>query len=76
MDLKQPQYVFALAVVTCCAMVGSRIALGPEAHGSLPFSSSDSLDVLGRVIFAIGAIVVWLGLITAAISGGRKLIGR
>jgi hypothetical protein len=66
------QYVFALAVVMCCAMVGSWIALGPGAHGSLPFSSNDSLDVLGRAIFAIGAVVIWLGLIAVAIGGWRK----
>jgi MFS family permease len=69
------QYVFALAVVMCCAMVGSWIALGPGAHGSLPFSSNDSLDVLGRAIFAIGAVVIWLGLIAVAISGWRKCAG-
>ena len=69
------QYVFALAVVMCCAMVGSWIALGPGAHGSLPFSSSDSLDVLGRAIFAIGAIIIWLGLIAVAIGGWRKRAG-
>ena len=66
------QYVFALAVVMCCAMVGSWIASGPGAHGSLPFSSNDSLDVLGRAIFAIGAVVIWLGLIAVAIGGWRK----
>ena len=70
------QYVFALAVVMCCAMVGSWIALGPGAHGSLPFSSSDSIDRLGRVVFAVGAFVVWLGLIAVAISGWRKRVGR
>ena len=70
------QYVFALAVVMCCAMVGSWIALGAGAHGSLPFSSNDSLDVLGRAIFAIGAVVIWLGLIAVAIGGWRKLVGR
>jgi hypothetical protein len=70
------QYVFALAVVMCCAMVGSWIAFGPGIHGSLPFSSSDSLDVLGRAIFAIGAVVIWLGLIAVAISGWRKLMSR
>jgi hypothetical protein len=70
------QYVFGLAVVMCCAMVGSWIALGPGAHGSLPFSSSDSLDVLGRALFAIGAVVIWLGLIAVAISGWRKRVGR
>ena len=69
------QYVFALAVVMCCAMVGSWIALGPGAHGSLPFSSSDSLDVLGRVVFAIGAVVIWIGLIAVAIRGWRKRVG-
>jgi hypothetical protein len=70
------QYVFALAVIMCCAMVGSWIALGPGAHGSLPFSSSDSLDMLGRFIFAIGAVVIWLGLIAVAISGWRKRAGK
>ena len=70
------QYVFALAVVMCCAMIGGWIALGPGAYGSLPFSSSDGLDVLGRTMFAIGAIVIWLGLIAVAISGWRKRPGR
>jgi hypothetical protein len=70
------QYVFALAVVMCCAMVGSWIALGPGIHGSLPFSSSDSLDVLGRAIFGLGAVVIWLGLAAVAISGWRKLVRR
>ena len=70
------QYVFALAVVMCCAMVGSWIALGPGAHGRLPFSSGDSVDVLGRAIFAVGAVVVWLGLIAGAISSWRKRVGR
>ena len=70
------QYVFALAVVMCCAMVGSWIALGPGVHGSLPFSSSDSVDVLGRLIFAIGAVVIWLGLIAVAISGWLKRVSR
>jgi sulfite exporter TauE/SafE len=46
--------------------------LGPGLHGSLPFSSSDSLDVLGRAIFAIGAVVIWLGLIAVAIGGWRR----
>ena len=70
------QYVFALAVVMCCAMVGSWIAFGPGIHGSLPFSSSDSLDVLGRATFGIGAVIIWLGLIAVAISGWRKLMSR
>jgi hypothetical protein len=70
------QYVFALAVVMCCAMVGSWIAFGPGIHGSLPFSSSDSLDVLGRVTFGIGAVIIWLGLVAVAISGWRKLMSR
>jgi hypothetical protein len=66
---------FYLVLAACCAMVGSWIASGPGAHGSLPFSSSDSLDVLGRAIFAIGAVVIWLGLIAVAISGWRKRAG-
>ena len=70
------QYVFALAVVMCCTMVGSWIALGPGIHGSLPFSSSDSLDVLGRATFGIGAVAIWLGLVAVAISGWRKMMSR
>ena len=70
------QYVFALAVVMCCAMVGSWITLGPGAHGSLPFSTSDSLDMIGRAAFGVGAVVIWLGLIAVAISGWRKLVSR
>jgi uncharacterized membrane protein len=69
------QYVFALAVVMAVAMVASAVALGPGLHGSLPLSSSDSLDVLGRAVFAIGAIVIWLGLLRLAMSGWRKRAG-
>jgi len=75
-QLQLAQYVFALAVVMCCAMVVGWIALGPGVYGSLPFSTSDSLDVLGRAIFAIGAVVLWLGLIAVAFSGWRKLVRR
>jgi hypothetical protein len=73
--LHLPQYVFALAVLMCCAMVAGLIALGPGAYGSLPFSSSDSVDVLGRAIFAVGAVVIWLGLITVAVRGWRQRAG-
>ena len=57
-------------------MIGSWMALGPGAHGSLPFSSSDSLDVLGRALFAGGAVVIWLSLILLALGGWRKLVSR
>jgi hypothetical protein len=70
------QCVFALAVVMCSAMVGSWLAFGPGAHGSLPFSSSHSVDVLARAIFAIAAVIIWLGLIAVAISGWRKRVSR
>jgi hypothetical protein len=74
-QLHLPQYVFALAVVMCCAMVAGLIALGPGTCGGLPFSSNDSVDVLGRAIFVLGAVVIWLGLIAVAISGWRKRAG-
>jgi len=74
--LRMAQYVFALAVVMAVAMVASFILLGPGLHGSLPFSSNNSLDMIGRIAFGIGAIVVWLGLLRLAVSGRRKLARR
>jgi len=66
------QCVFALAVVMCCVMVGSWIALGPGAYGSLPFSTSDSLDMIGRATFGIGAVVIWVGLIVVTVRAWRR----
>ena len=74
--LHAAQYVFALAVVMCFAMVGSWIAFGPGTYGSLPFSSSEAFDMIGRAAFGIGAVIIWLGLIALAVSGWRKLMYR
>jgi uncharacterized membrane protein len=70
------QCVFALAVVMCCAMVGGSLALGPGAYGSLPFSTSDSLDMIGRATFGIGAVVIWVGLIAVTVKRWRKVVHR
>ena len=33
-------------------------------------------EAIGRTVFGIGAVLIWLALIAVATSGARKLFGR
>ena len=62
------------------AAIGTWIAFGAGARSfnvdALFFETSGGGEVIGRIIFGIGAVITWLSLIGVAVSGWRKLIRR
>jgi hypothetical protein len=68
------QHLMALALYACFALIGTWIAFGP---GERAFSGTIAVGpTLGRIVFGIGAVILWLTLVGSAISGGRKLLRR
>jgi hypothetical protein len=76
--LRVLQYVLGMTIFACFALIGSWIAFGPGVRSfsvSAPFfSTNDGSEMLGRTVFGIGAIIIWLCLIGLAIKGWRKLV--
>jgi hypothetical protein len=77
--LRVVQYLIGLTIFATFGATGSWIAFGPGERafsGSLPFISSASGSAVGRIVFGIGAIIVWIGTIAFAVRGARNLLGR
>jgi hypothetical protein len=78
--LKVMNYFLGLGLVLSMTAVFTWIAFGP---GERHFSSGVSVPFLsyrgpggstsGRIMFGIGAVLMWLFLITAGVSGARSL---
>ncbi|MGH8836214.1 MAG: hypothetical protein ACRDWG_14635, partial [Actinomycetes bacterium] len=67
------QYMIVLAIFAAFATIGSWIAFGPGERafsGTVPIGSTG-----GRIVFGIGAVIVWLCTLAYAVSGARKLRG-
>jgi hypothetical protein len=72
--LQVAQYLFTLSIFACFGAIGSWIAFGPGPRvfsGTVPVGA-----VVGRIMFGIGAVIVWLSFIAIAVSGWRRLFGR
>lgn len=73
------QYLLALAIFVCMALIASWVAFGP---GERTFTASGSFgegrvgDGPGRVMFGIGAVIMWLCTLVMAIDGARRLARR
>ncbi len=73
------QYLFVLTMFVCMALVASWVAFGP---GERNFTTSGSFgegrvgDGTGRVMFGIGAVIMWLCTLWMAIDGARRLARR
>jgi hypothetical protein len=68
--------LIVLSILACLASMGSWVAFGPgEREFSTPFFflGSHANAVIGRIAFGIGAVLVWLILITCAIISMRRL---
>ena len=77
--LRLTQYLAGLAIFACFGSVATWIAFGPGPRtfsASGPLLPSEPSEMVGRTVFAIGAVLTWLGLIVVAIAGGRKLFDR
>jgi hypothetical protein len=68
------RYLIGLAIFACFAFVGSWIAFGP---GERSFSGTVPVGAIGgRIVFGIGAVILWLCTVAYAVAGARKLMGR
>lgn len=79
LPLRIAQYLMGLGVVSSLAMIGSWIAIGSDGkvRSSASFFgvtvSGLSSEMLGRMMFGLGAGLCWLMLIAFARQGWRKL---
>jgi hypothetical protein len=68
-----------LAIFVCMAAIASWVAFGP---GERTFTASGSFgdgsvgETTGRVMFGVGAVVMWLCTLVIAIDGARRLTRR
>jgi hypothetical protein len=72
--VRMAQYILALAIFAAFATIGSWIAVGPGERafsGTVPIGSTG-----GRIVFGIGAVIMWLCTLAYAVSGARKVCGR
>jgi len=72
--LRPVQYFVVLAITVSFAAMGSWIAIGPGTRsftGTFPIG-----EVGGRIVFGIGAAIVWLFVFAMAKRTARELLGR
>jgi hypothetical protein len=73
-------YVLGLVACASLAVIGSWVAFGPGLRhfgGTGMFLlSPDANNLVGRIVFGIGAALTWLCTIAMAVSGARKLFAR
>jgi hypothetical protein len=74
------QYFIGLAVVAGLAAIGSWIAFAPgerEFTMTAPIvGSGRGSELTGRIVFGIGAVMVWVMFVVFAVSWKRKLFRR
>jgi hypothetical protein len=70
--LKLIHHVMALAIVASLGILASWVAFGP---GARHFTGSGSIlgEAGGRLMFGIGAVLVWVVLLAMAVSAVRRL---
>jgi hypothetical protein len=78
--MRLAQYFIGLAIVAGLASIGSWVAFAP---GEREFTVTSTLtgrapanEWIGRIVFGIGAVIVWAMLVVFAVSWKRKLFGR
>ena len=73
------QYLIGLAIFASFGAIGSWVAFGPGERvfsGSFLFFSAETNAQIGRTVFGIGAVIVWLCTLAFAVAGARKLLQR
>jgi hypothetical protein len=72
--LRAAQSLLGVAITTCFGLVGTWIAIGPgdrKFTGSFPIG-----EIGGRIVFGIGAVMVWLFAIALAKRAARQWFRR
>lgn len=76
-SLKLSYRVIAIATSGALATIGTWAAIGSGPHAftaSLPFAETTTAgETLGRTVFALGAVIVWIYLIALTVGTVRKL---
>jgi hypothetical protein len=77
--LRLLQYLLGLGAVASLAGVGTWIALGAGERkftATVGFWSGPGSELLGRMVFGFGAVMIWLMFAFFAVRAARKLLGR
>jgi hypothetical protein len=72
--LRAGQSLLGVAITTCFGLVGTWIAIGPgdrKFTGTFPIGETG-----GRIVFGVGALMIWLFAIALARRAARELFGR
>ena len=72
--------VLAIGAVGALAIIGTYVAIGsgPRAFSpSAPFVEMQTTgEILGRTVFGLGAVIVWIIVIALTVGTVRKLFDR
>lgn len=72
------QFLAALTIFVLLGAIGSWVALGP---GEREFSGSVAVGghaggVVGRIVFGLGTVIIWLSALALGVHGFRKFVRR
>jgi len=73
------QYLIGVAIFACFGLIGTWVAFGPgERHfsGTIPLADPATNTAIGRIVFGIGAAIVWLCAAAFAAFGFHRLFDR
>lgn len=72
-------FAFGVFMIGSFAVIGSWVAFGPGERAfsmTLPLiGKGPANDMLGRAVFGIGAVIMWIVLVAAAVTSWRRLFG-
>jgi hypothetical protein len=74
--LRAVQYLIGLTIFCCFGAIAGWVAFGPGARqfsGTLTFGNAATNEMIGRIAFGFGAVLIWLSTIAVAIAGLRKI---
>jgi len=78
--LRLSYQALCIGVLGALATIGTWLAIGSGPHAfavSSPFVSMQTTgDAIGRTIFGLGAVIVWICMIALTVSTVRKLFNR
>jgi len=69
------QYLIGLTIFICFGLIASWVAFGPgERHfsGTLLFADEATNTAIGRTVFGVGALIIWLATAAVLAFGIRK----
>jgi hypothetical protein len=75
-SLQSSYRALAIAAAGALAIVGTWVAIGsgPRVFGlTVPFAEMQAGEMIGRALFALGAVIVWIYLFALTVSTVRKL---